>query len=106
MAPLYDALNSQPARKDVPALLAAAAHADYRSYHTNEEYLTRDQLTEIFKGMGAAVPDLSWEIKDIQVQGDQIVVRGRATGTPGAGFLGRQADRQKLRHAWRSTSSR
>jgi predicted SnoaL-like aldol condensation-catalyzing enzyme/ketosteroid isomerase-like protein len=87
VAPLYDALN-QPARKDVPALLAAAAHADYRSYHTNEEYLTRDQLAEIFKGMGAAVPDLSWEIKDIRVQGDQIVVRGRATGTPAQDFWG------------------
>lgn len=87
VAPLYDALN-QPARKDVPALLAKAAHPDYRSFHTNDEFLTRDQLAEVFKGMGSTVPDLHWEIKDIQVLGDQIVVRGRATGTPAMEFWG------------------
>jgi predicted SnoaL-like aldol condensation-catalyzing enzyme/ketosteroid isomerase-like protein len=87
VAPLYDALN-QPARKDVSALLADAANPDYRSHHTNEEFLTRDQLAEVFKGMGATVPDLRWEIKDIRVVGDQIVVRGRATGTPAKEFWG------------------
>jgi predicted SnoaL-like aldol condensation-catalyzing enzyme len=87
VAPLYDALN-QPAKKDVLALLAKAAHPDYRSFHTNDEFLTRDQLAEVFKGMGSTVPDLRWEIKDIQVLGDQIVVRGRATGTPAMEFWG------------------
>jgi predicted SnoaL-like aldol condensation-catalyzing enzyme len=87
VAPLYDALN-QPARKDIPALLALAAHPDYRSYHTNEEYLTRDQLATVFQGMGSTVPDLHWEIKDIQVLGDQILVRGQATGTPAKEFWG------------------
>jgi predicted ester cyclase len=87
VAPLYDALN-QPAKKDVAALLAKAANPDYRSYHTNEESLTRDQLAEVFKGIGAAVPDLRWSIMDIQILGDQIVVRGRATGTPKWEFWG------------------
>lgn len=85
--PLYDALN-EPAKKDVSALLAKAAHPDYRSYHTNEEFLTRDQLAEIFRGMGVSVPDLHWEIKDLQVNGDQVIVRGEATGTPKAEFWG------------------
>jgi predicted SnoaL-like aldol condensation-catalyzing enzyme/ketosteroid isomerase-like protein len=81
VAPLYDALN-QPAKKDVAALLAKAANPDYRSYHTNEDWLTRDQLAEVFKMIGSAVPDLRWTIEDIQTFGDQIVVRGKATGTP------------------------
>jgi predicted SnoaL-like aldol condensation-catalyzing enzyme len=81
VAPLYDALN-QPARKDVAALLAKACNPDYRSYHTNEDWLTRDQLTDVFKMIGAAVPDLRWTIEDIQAFGAQIVVRGKATGTP------------------------
>jgi predicted SnoaL-like aldol condensation-catalyzing enzyme/predicted ester cyclase len=81
VAPLYEALN-QPATRDVAALLAAAANADYRSYSTNEDWLTRDQLADVFRGLGAAVPDLRWTIKDIQTFGDQIVVRGEATGTP------------------------
>jgi predicted SnoaL-like aldol condensation-catalyzing enzyme/predicted ester cyclase len=87
VSPLYDALN-EPARKDVQALLTKAAHPDYRSYHTNEEFLTRDQLAEIFKNMGATIPDLRWEIKDIQVNGDQVVVRGEATGMPTSEFWG------------------
>lgn len=87
VAPLYDALN-QPAKKDVIALLAKAANDDYKSYHTNDEFLTRDQLAEVFKGLGTSVPDLRWTIEDIQVFGDQIVVRGRATGTPKEEFWG------------------
>jgi predicted SnoaL-like aldol condensation-catalyzing enzyme/predicted ester cyclase len=87
VAPLYDALN-QPARKDVAALLAKAANPDYRSYHTNEDWLSRDQLTDVFKMIGAAVPDLRWTIEDVQAYGDQIVVRGKATGTPTGDFWG------------------
>src|SRR5258706_6760978 len=85
--PLYEALN-QPGKRDVDALLAKAAHSDYRSYHTNEDFLTRDQLAGIFKNIGMTVPDLRWEIKDIRVIGDQIVVRGKATGTPKEEFWG------------------
>jgi predicted SnoaL-like aldol condensation-catalyzing enzyme/predicted ester cyclase len=87
VAPLYDALN-EPGKKDVAALLAKAAHADYRSHHTNEEFLTREQLADVFKGIGASVPDLKWVVKDLQVIGDQVIVRGEATGTPIAEFWG------------------
>ena len=81
VAPLYEALN-EPAKKDVAALLAMATNPDYRSYSTNQDWLTRDQLAEVFKMLGSAVPDLRWTIEDIQTLGDQIVVRGKATGTP------------------------
>jgi predicted SnoaL-like aldol condensation-catalyzing enzyme len=87
VAPLYDALN-EPGKKDVAALLAKAANPDYRSHHTNEEWLTRDQLVDVFKGMGETIPDLRWVIKDIQIFGNQIVVRGEATGTPAKEFWG------------------
>jgi len=88
-APLYEALN-QPGKKDVAALLVQAALPDYRSFHTNEEYLTRDQLTGVFKGLGASIPDLRWTVQDIQVFHDQIIVRGEATGTPTGEFWGTQ----------------
>lgn len=86
-APLYDALN-QPARKDVATLLAQATLPDYRSYHTNDDYLSRDQLAEVFRSIGTAVPDLRWSVRDIQVFRDQIVVRGQAIGTPNKEFWG------------------
>jgi predicted SnoaL-like aldol condensation-catalyzing enzyme/ketosteroid isomerase-like protein len=87
VGPLYDALN-EPGKKDVSALLAKAANLDYRSYSTNEDWLSRDQLAEVFKTMGSIIPDLSWEVKDLQTFGDQIIVRGEATGTPVLEFWG------------------
>ena len=86
VSPLYDALN-QPGKKDVAVLLAQACNPDYRSYGTKYS-LTRDQLAEVFKTIGSAVPDLRWTIEDIQTIGDQIVVRGEASGTPTAEFFG------------------
>jgi predicted ester cyclase len=38
--------------------------------------------------LGSAVPDLRWTIEDIQAFGNQIVVRGEATGTPTGEFFG------------------
>ncbi|QGZ93703.1 ester cyclase [Terricaulis silvestris] len=81
VAPLYEALN-RPADKDVAALLAEAANPDYKSYSTNQDWLTRDQLAEVFKGIGAVIPDLRWTIEEIQTVDDKIVVRGEASGTP------------------------
>jgi ketosteroid isomerase-like protein len=87
VAPLYDALN-RPSEKDVPALLARACHDDYQSYHTNQDFMTRDQLAAAFKTVGEAVPDLAWRIVDLHVVDDMIIVRGEATGTPTADFFG------------------
>ena len=81
VAPLYDALN-RPQEKDVHALLAQACHTDYRSYSTNEEWLSRDALADVFSQIGASVPDLAWSITDIMVSDDRVIVRGEATGTP------------------------
>lgn len=36
--------------------------------------------------MVKAVPDLKWEIKEVVVAGNRVIVRGEATGTP-AGVL-------------------
>lgn len=87
VGPLYDALN-EPAKKDVKGLLSKAAHADYKSYSTNEDWLTRDQLASVFEMLGKTVPNLRWTIEDIRTFGDQIVVRGKATGTPTGELFG------------------
>ena len=87
VAPLYEALN-RPREKDVHALLAQACHDDYRSHSTNEEWLSRDALGEVFKQIGGVVPDLAWTVIDIMVSGDRVIVRGRATGTPTGEFWG------------------
>jgi predicted ester cyclase len=84
--PLYEALN-EPMKKDVPALLAQATNPDYRSCSTLTDCLDRDALAAQFKAFGKIVPDLHWEIKDLWVAGDRIVVLGEATGTPTETFF-------------------
>ena len=81
VAPLYEALN-QPQHKDVQGLLVQACHADYKSYSTNQDWLSREQLADVFKQIGASVPDLAWSVTDIMVSSDRVIVRGEATGTP------------------------
>ena len=87
VAPLYEALN-EPAKKDVPALLAEAANPDYQSCSTNSDCLSRDQLAVVFMNLGKIIPDLHWTIKDIWTSGNRIVVRGEATGTPTGELFG------------------
>ena len=41
-----------------------------------------------FKNRGAILPDLKWEIKEVLVAGDRIIVRGEGSGTPSGTFLG------------------
>ncbi len=96
VAPLYEALN-QPHTKDVHALLAQACHADYKSYSTNEEWLSRDALAEVFKQIGASVPDLAWSVTDIMVSGDRVIVRGEATGIPVGEFFGARATGRRFK---------
>ena len=46
---------------------------------------------EVIAGVGArlkSVPDLTWQIKDVIVSGDQVTVRGEASGTPAGEFFG------------------
>ena len=87
VAPLYEALN-RPGEKDVSALLARACHDDYRSYGTNQDFMTRDQLADVFSTLGKTVPDLAWDVVAIRVLDDLVIVRGEATGTPVAEFFG------------------
>jgi len=87
VSPLYDALN-QPASKDVAALLAKSCHPNFRSYSTNEEWRSREQLAEAFTRLGSVVPDLRWTIQEIVTVGNQIVVRGEAAGTPTGELFG------------------
>ncbi len=87
IAPFYDALN-QPATKNVEELLGRATSPAWVSCGSNTTCAPRNVIIPAFKARGAAVPDLKWEIRDVQVVGDSIIVRGEATGTPAGEFMG------------------
>lgn len=84
---LYQVVN-QPGAKDVKAILSAAVTPDFRSCAANDSFKTLDEAAAGIAGLGAVVRDLTWEIKDVMVSGDRMIVRGEATGTPSTDFFG------------------
>jgi predicted ester cyclase len=89
VASFYDALN-EPAKKDVAALVTDATTADWLSCGGNESCYSRDQVIAAIVARGKTVPDLKWRIVDLLVSGNQVIVRGEATGTPSGPFMGVQ----------------
>ena len=87
ITPFYKALNAAFA-KDSPDLIRQATAPEWVSCRGNEVCNSRD---EVIAGVGArqkSVPDLKWEIKEVLVSGNQVTVRGEATGTPTGEFFG------------------
>ena len=87
VAPFYKALNAEFA-KDSPDLVRQSTTPEWVSCRGNDICNTRD---EVIAGIGQrlkSVPDLKWEIKEVLVAGNQVTVRGEATGTPAGEFMG------------------
>jgi predicted ester cyclase len=87
VAPFYTALNAEFAN-DSADLIRQATAPDRVSCRGNDVCNSRD---EVIAGVAArlkSVPDLTWKIRDVLVSGNQVIVRGEATGTPAADFFG------------------
>jgi predicted ester cyclase len=87
LAPFYQSLNAVNA-KDAPELVRQSTTADWVTCRGNDLCNTRD---EVMAGIGQrlrAIPDLKWEINEILVSGNRVIVRGEATGTPAGELMG------------------
>jgi predicted ester cyclase len=87
VAPFYKALNAEFA-SDSPELIRQATAPQWVSCRGTDICNSRD---EVIAGIGQrlkSIPDLKWEIKEILVSGNQVTVRGEATGTPAGEFMG------------------
>jgi len=89
VSPFYDTLTN-PATKDVEALVKSATKDDWISFSGPTTYKNRDAFIAQVQGFGKLIPDLKWEIKDMVVDsaGQKIVVRSEASGTPEGIFMG------------------
>ena len=87
VAPFYKALNAEFAT-DSAELIRQATAPDWVSCRTNEICSSREEVIAGVAGRLKSVPDLKWQIRDIQVSGNQVTVRGEATGTPAGDFFG------------------
>lgn len=56
---------------------------------------TKEQLIGQIGYFWKLVPDLKWEIQEMIAEGNQVVVRSLASGTPKGNFMGVEADGTK-----------
>ncbi len=87
VAPFYDMLN-KPATKDLKALGESAIAPQWRSYAGETNFKGREEFIAQVGGFGKAIPDLAWDIKEVLVDGNRIIVRSEASGTPSGPFFG------------------
>lgn len=85
--PFYDMLN-KPATKDVKALADAVIAPEWRSFAGERSSKSREEFIGQVQGFGKQIPDLAWDIKEILVDGQRIIVRSEASGTPQGPFFG------------------
>lgn len=87
IAPFYDALNN-PAAKDVRALVEGLAGPAWRSFSGESVSKGREEFIQQVMGFGKMIPDLAWDIKEVFADGDRVIVRSEASGTPAGDFMG------------------
>jgi predicted ester cyclase len=87
VAPFYKALNAEFAGES-PELIRQATAPQWVSCRGNDICNSRDEVIAAIGQRLKSVPDLKWEIKEILVSGNQVTVRGEATGTPTGEFFG------------------
>jgi len=87
LAPFYQALNAVNVNV-ASELIRQSTAPEWVTCRGNDLCNTRD---EVMAGIGQrlrAIPDLKWEIKEVLVAGNRVIVRGEATGTPAGEMMG------------------
>jgi predicted ester cyclase len=87
LAPFYKALNAAYV-DEAPDLIKQSTAPDWVTCRGNDSCTSRE---EVISGIGPrlkAIPDLKWEIKEVLVSGNRVIVRGEATGTPAGNLMG------------------
>jgi len=89
IAPWY-ALFNQPVLGDMKALQEQILTPDYESCwgYLPGECWGRDNSIRVVGGFGKSLPDMRFEIKEVLVSGDRVIVRGEVAGTPAGDLFG------------------
>src|SRR2546429_6000919 len=89
IAPGYVLLN-QPVQGDMRTLQEQVLTADYESCwgYLPGECWGREASVKVVGGFAKSIPDMKFDIKEILVSGDRVIVRGEVTGTPAGDLFG------------------
>lgn len=99
VTPFYDGLNVAQG-KDTAALIAKATADNWESCDANNECIPKIENVKKMAGIGKAIPDLKWEIREIMVSGDRVILRGEASGTPAGEWMGVPHSGKSFRLMW------
>jgi len=89
IAPWY-ALFNQPVQGDMKMLQEQVLTPDYESCsgYLPGECWGRDNSIRVVGGFAKSIPDMKFDIKEVLVAGDRVIVRGEVTGTPAGDLFG------------------
>ena len=89
IAPWYSLFNL-PIRGDVKTLHEQVLTADYESCwgYLPSECWGRDASIKVVGNFANSIPDMKFEIKEMLVAGDRVIVRGEVSGTPAGDLFG------------------
>ena len=89
IAPWYSLFNVA-SRGDVKAIQEQVLTPDYEScngYLPGECWGLATSI-KVVSGFAASIPDMKFDIKEVVVAGDRVIVRGEVTGTPAGDLFG------------------
>jgi hypothetical protein len=89
IAPWYSLFNVA-SRGDVKAVHEQILTADYESCagYLPGECWGRDTSIKVVGGFAKSIPDMIFDIKEVLVSGNRIIVRGEVSGTPAGDLFG------------------
>jgi steroid delta-isomerase-like uncharacterized protein len=89
IAPWYSLFNVAT-RGDVKDIHAQVLTVDYESCsgYLPAECWGRDTSVKVVGNFANTIPDLKFDIKEVLIAGDRVIVRGEVTGTPAGELFG------------------
>src|SRR5271168_2324015 len=89
IAPWYSLFNVAT-RGDVKAIQEQVLTTDYESCsgYLPGECWGRDISIKVVSNFANSIPDMKFDIKEVLVAGDRVIVRGEVTGTPAGDLFG------------------
>ncbi len=89
IAPWYSLFNIAT-RGDVRAIQEAVLTEDYESCagYLPGECWGRETSIKVVANFANTIPDMRFELKEVLVAGDRVIVRGEVTGTPSGELFG------------------
>ena len=89
IAPWYSLFNVAT-RGDVKSIQEQVLTSDYESCagYLPGECWGRDTSIKVVGDFAKSIPDMKFDIKEVLVSGDRVVVRGEVTGTPAGELFG------------------